>query len=537
MSFGIPKQLSQLNSLVTPEVIPVELNDTDVDRMLTRIMEMAVKRGRVATSKTNVRGYVDYLNTLLESPHLSGFNNERGREVLDGWIRSSILKEERAGLRREEVVMGYLRPLTIAAYRSGLPKTASRNRRADALTYQSMERTLTLRGSTNPSAEIETLFKETFGRGVELGPTPWNKPTYDETTELDIDTLLALRFLESFEGSANLSKERVRLDPPVPLAIDSLGRDLVAFLELYGPELPVGEAYTHISALIALRLFQLPLITAHHVRALLSGAEAPASNPSAMYCDFTKQRGGASDELSRLCVVRDLEVKRAFFADRLLLRSLGQSVQMLPEQPDLGESAADHLAALAALKSDPAMQMALNMQIAQIKAALEEGSEGHEFIDLVRAGHGSTASENLTAILVEGLRKRGLENQVKWFHSTGGITKPYGVLAGTLRARSTWRYAPSDELLTTLLCLCFIDENGERSSRRLPIRDVLDRLERRFGLLIDRPPTEFDSADARAGVAANLQAFTRRLKLLGCFQGLSDDFTAQFVTQPRKALR
>jgi hypothetical protein len=538
MSFAIPKQLTALNSLVTPTVIPVELNDTDVDRMLTRILEMAVKRGRTASSRVDTRDYERYLEAIQQSPHLVGFDGDRGRDVLDGWIRSSILKEERRGLRRDSVQMGYLRPLTIAAYRTGLPKTASRNRRSDALTYQSMERILTARGSANPSAEIEKLFLDTFGRGVDLGTAPWDSPRYDGSTELDIDTLLALRFIEGFTGSQKLSRERVRLDPPVPQAIDPLGQDLLTFLELYGPNLPVSEAYAHISALLSLRLFQLPLVTAYAVRAMLSGQETPhGSNPTQMYCDFVRRRGSASDELSRVCVARDLEIMRTFFGDRLLLRSLGQAVSMLPTPPELGESAEEELRSLASLQSDQAMQMALLMQIQSIHTELGDDTDGREFIDDVRKSPGLSPADQLTAILVEGLRKRGLENQVKWFYNTGGITKPYGLLAGTLRARSTWRYSPSDEALTTLLSMCFVEPDGKRTVRRLPIRNVLERLEQRFGILIDRPPAELDSADARAGAAENLAAFTRQLKLLGCFQGLSDDFTAQFVTQPREAVK
>ena len=143
------------------------------------------------------------------------------------------------------------------------------------------------------------------------------------------------------------------------------------------------------------------------------------------------------------------------------------------------------------------------------------------------------ALDRLTAVLVEGLRKRGLENQVKWFWSTGGITKTYGVLAGTQRVRSTWRYAPTDECLTTLLSMCFVESDGQRTAARLRMDELLDRFETRFGILIARPPADLDSADARAGAAQNLAAFTRQLKLLGCFQGLSDDFSAQFVTRPR----
>ncbi len=55
MTFTIPKTLKDLNSLQTDAVLPVELNDLDVDRMLTRILEMAVKRGRTAGSKTDTK--------------------------------------------------------------------------------------------------------------------------------------------------------------------------------------------------------------------------------------------------------------------------------------------------------------------------------------------------------------------------------------------------------------------------------------------------------------------------------------------------
>ena len=90
--------------------------------------------------------------------------------------------------------------------------------------------------------------------------------------------------------------------------------------------MPVGEAYAHLSALISLRLFQLPLITARRVRALLSGEEPPTeTNPCEMYVDFVRRKGGGSDELTAQCVVRDLEIMRNFFRDRLLIRSLGDA--------------------------------------------------------------------------------------------------------------------------------------------------------------------------------------------------------------------
>lgn len=537
MTFTLPKTLKALNTVQTESVIPVELNDVDVDRMLTRILEMAVKRGRTAASKTDTKAYAHFLDELAHNRWMVGFADERGGEILDGWVRSAILKEERTGIRRDSVQMGYLRPLTLVGYRSGLPKQASRNRKADILTYQAIERVLRLSGTENPTAVIERLFSDTFGRGVDVGVSPWPDPRYDERTEVDIDTLLTLRFLEGFEASQKHSNERQPLDPPVPAAVDPLGHDIVHLLQLYGPRMPAAEAYSHLSAIISLRLFELPLITARTVRALLTGDPLPANgNPAQLYADFTRRRGTASDTLSAQSVVRDLEIMRNFFRDRLLIRSLKDAAASFETPPRFDGTAAENLAAVIGLQHSAEAGLVLRMELKRIQDELEEGTDGHDFVKTIRESTLSS-TEKFIQVLVEGLRKRGLENQVKWFHNAGGITKPYGILSGSQKHRTTWRYSPSDEALTTMLCLCFVEPDGSRTTLRLPIQKVLERLDERFGILIDRPPVDFDSADARAGAAENLAAFTGRLKLLGCFQGLSDDFNAQFVTRPREALR
>lgn len=531
MNITLPKRL---NSLQSELVIPIELNDTDIDRMLTRVLEMAVKGGRNASSKVDAKAYDTYLDRLASNAHIHGFDNDRGRAVLDGWIRSSILIEERAGLRRDSVQMGYLRPLTIASYRTGLPKTASRNRKADALTYQAMEHHVRSRGSANPVKEITQLFLDTFGRGVDVGVSPWSSPRYDERSPVDIDTLLALRFIEGFQASEKNTSARAPLDPSIPLAINPIGHDLVDFLEYYGPAMPVSEAYLHFSALLSLRLFQLPLVSARVVRALLSGAEPPeGNNPSELYVDFVRRRGSASDELSYQAVTRDLELLRGFFRDRLLLRSIHENLDAVEPTPDLGDTAYERLRSLAAMRTHGDIGAELRRELRDIQRDTED-EDALTFIEGVRQSPVSH-DERFIQVLVEALRKRGLENQVKWFHNSGGLAKPYGILSGTLRARTTWRYAPTDEALTSLLCLCFV-ENG-KTVAKLSIQQVLERLNHRFGIVIDRPPADLDSADARAGAAENLTAFTQRLKLLGCFQGLSDDFNAQFVTRPREATR
>ena len=145
------------------------------------------------------------------------------------------------------------------------------------------------------------------------------------------------------------------------------------------------------------------------------------------------------------------------------------------------------------------------------------------------------AVEKLSTLLAEGLFATSLQHQVQWFWSTGGINKPYGLIRGTRNVRTSWRYAPTDDLLEALLLVSFTEKDGTGTRPHMPIADLLRDLRDHFGILVDRPPAAFDSVDTRAAAAANLEAFKRRLRLLGCFDSLSDDFSAQYVRNPVEA--
>ena len=72
----------------------------------------------------------------------------------------------------------------------------------------------------------------------------------------------------------------------------------------------------------------------------------------------------------------------------------------------------------------------------------------------------------------------------------------------------------------------------------MKLEDVLRKLRDYFGLLIDQPPSseELNTVENRAAAAANFEAFKNRLKLLGVFDGLSDDLSAQRVRNPLRNL-
>lgn len=550
MSFKIPNSQKDLRSLAFELLLPVELNDTDIERLLTQVLERGVKNGRTSPSHANPLAYETHLDALSKSPSLLGFGGEVQRRVLDGWLRTSVVRMGRISLKRVGERLDYVRPLTIAAYRSGLPKSRSANRKIDLVVYRAMLAELRDSGIESPQSHLHKLFIDALGKGVEVGLSPWSEPHYDGTSDLDINELLAIRFIETFSGSRDPRSEALVRDEAVPGAVQPVGRDIVQLLGAFGDEWAAGEVVGAIASLTAIRMFQLPLRVGLATSALLNGTVSEdlravdADNPCEIYADFTRRRGGASDELARLCVARDLEVLRQSFAHRLMLRSISQACAVSISHNKVGQlPPTQQLRQLVALRDDPEVALALRMQIQSIAAGLDDSQaseEARHFLQGVLES-GLSAAEMVTLVLVEALHKRGLENQVKWFWRTGGLTKagpnrPYALLEGALHVRTSWRYAPSEELLSTLLNMCFIEPSG-RVTSRLPLADLLERLESRFGILIDRPPASLDSPDARLGAAENLQAFRRQLQLLGCFEGLSDDFSAQYVTRPQEQLQ
>ena len=95
----------------------------------------------------------------------------------------------------------------------------------------------------------------------------------------------------------------------------------------------------------------------------------------------------------------------------------------------------------------------------------------------------------------------------------------------------------SDDLLATLVLLAMIeDPSGDlhhvtpRATLRLA--EFLEFLEKRFGIIIARPPSFLDSVTARSAAAENFESLKRRLRQMGFFQALSDDFTAQKLQMP-----
>jgi hypothetical protein len=92
----------------------------------------------------------------------------------------------------------------------------------------------------------------------------------------------------------------------------------------------------------------------------------------------------------------------------------------------------------------------------------------------------------------------------------------------------------SNELLNALVHVALADFGkpvGEKreAATRLPLRTFLNWLKDRFGILVNTAPFFDTSNEAMQAANVNFESLKTRLKQIGVFQDLSDDFQAQYL--------
>jgi len=325
----------------------------------------------------------------------------------------------------------------------------------------------------------------------------------------------------------------------------------------------------YLLGLLNLELFSYTLSLAHAVNALVRdpstlppAMRTPyAAAPPQLYLDFTDRPGSLSREMSTACVRRDIEAYQQYLGSVLLLRQLdgyvgrlrrtrGAEVETLVPADAPGP---EYLQGLLLAHEDDRLGSALaaaaqldedHIRTENRPTDTDDGEDDGGiqddlgWLDAV-AGAGTTDVERVVALLVEG-QQRQISNYMGWYRGVGGLTKPHGILAGDLRGRRAWRYAPSNDFLAVLVQLAAVSVTedrtqpapGERGPAAIRLPDFLRFLEHQFGILIDRPPAPYTGPEAAAAARDNLRAMLGRLRQMGLFRDLSDDFTVQRLRPP-----
>lgn len=534
-------------------VSPFDLNTFDIDLILPAVFFLVVSEGRARWKKPSDPAEVDqYIWRLSQHEQLEGFDSDEGRRLLGRLVRTSLVVMGAVGKSRigEQIVA--LAPYTLLAHKPGYPMQTGRLRAVDSYVYQVLKEEM---GSHH---YLKELFKKYFGKGTLLGPIPRLGGGYDGTTEVDVLTRIHLAFMDSFESvGCSPSKKKESRNADLCRGVSAeIGKDLLRYLFAYHDRMPIEELSRKFLALLNFELFIYTQKLVHGLNAL---ATDPANLPSAfrsqfepsmpeIYVDFTRSPSSLSSEVSAACVRRDLESLLQFMRNSRLVAQLDSYGSALARAPagqasETSESPAQGVQRLLLLRTSQAMtdiSAAARLDERRIREHNQVESEDDvdpladvEFLlseaqdDVERVVHLTMASQG----------KALYQSLTKWFWGTGGLVKTNGLLHGRLKGKASWRYEPSDELLVVLLQVAAarLSTSADGSNYRQPIRlpDLLEFLRTRFGLVVERPVSPYEGAEFAAAARENLQAMLGRLRQMGLFRDLSDDFTVQTLeTEP-----
>lgn len=559
----IPKDMRGVSF---PKLLSIELNDFDIDRFLPslffKILGGDLGRAPKKNDPTTIRLYV---NKLAEHPALEGFDDEDGRRVLERLVRTTLITTGKVGRgNRGEQIMSIV-PYSLLAYKPGYPTESARQRNADTFLYH------VLRNHLGTDKKLQDMIKLVFGRGVQIESDRTLNGYYDGVTELDILTRLSLAFLDGFEPVGvplRTAGSRKKSQLGVCPALESeLAEDLLCYLTIYDRRMP-PQALTHyLLGLINFELFIYTLKLVHAANELVwQPATLPAvmhdrviPSPPSLYLDFTNEEGGLSRQMAMACVERDIEAYQHYLFSNLLLRQLDRYVvglcrntrhkAKIDQVLGTDDRGAAYLQGLLLLQDHPAIgaliQTAAMMDEDKIRAEHGTKDEANDdeppdemrALDEITSPAGSDV-ERVVLLLAESQRGKALSHYMAWYWGSGGITKPHGILSGNVRGRRSWAYAPENDLLAIFVQLAAArmlpsESTGEqRAPKPMRLQDFLKFLEDRFGILVDRPPDQFRGADYAAAARSNLQAMLRRLRQMGMFRDMSDDFTVQQLHPP-----
>jgi len=542
------------------------MNDFDPEMVLTGLFYLIRSRGRERGKGTEATDTLRYARAFAEHDCVAGFEDTVGLRLAHKWSRTSFAKIGRigrSGKGGEQII--YLVPLSFLTYKPAFPAQSSRHRNVHRFLFDLMFRTngdkvtwahvVSGRAETEPP--LAALLREAFSHGVALSPGGDLEGHYDGKTLLDTEILASMYYVDGFRA---VQPRPRRFPPPpapaLPEAARALVRDVQCFVAAYASRMPTLALARHLIALLALELFAYTLRLIAATNQLVATGKVPNdmktgvesnAEPLQLYCDLTEDRRSVSTEMAAQCVARDLEGIEHFFRSSLTLRTLDRFVErstMLKSRFEEREGS-DYLVQLPKLRNDLQVETAAGMELAEIHKAWSETSDPEQEEAATTEANGTYTRDfdRLMEVLVEVQRKRGVEAYTRWYWNIGGLERDDGILSGSLRHRTTWRYALSHPLLETLVQLCVVlpeyrPFSGMRVGRELKdqlepmpvlLSDFLRFLRERFGILIDRPPDFRPESEAQMAAQGNLTALKERLRQMGLFLDLSDDFNVQRI--------
>jgi len=566
MNINLPKTMKGWHF---DKIFSVEMNDFDVEGLFPAIFYLIRSGGKQRGKRLDATEIDKHVSSFVEHKCIDGFEGEEGRRLADKWIRTSLIRTARVGRGQQkgEQIL-FIRPLSFLSYKPGFPAEVRRLRGVPQFFYQIFHKQF---GEHRTSAltGLERLMIDAFSEGITLPDRRELDGYYDGQAQLDTEVLASLYYLDTFESCpASLRREK---DPAPALlrnAAEVLAKDIACFMLAYRWRVPPGVLAQYLVALLNFELAIYTLKLVHATNTLvktgkLSKEMASVSREDGrftptdleFYVDVTGHRDLPSGQMAHASVNRDLEALQEFFGARLTLRTLDRYAEHIPSlQRELpSPESVTYFETLLTYCENPYIQARAAIELEEIRRELEgDVGEDEELlaglspeIQAIFQDERLDAFSKVMRILELSQRSKAVSNSVSWYWSVCGLKRDDGFLEGNLRGRRIWRYYMSDSLLEVLVQLCTVlpEYSGARlnqhasaheqlNPRQVTIVRFLKFLRDRYGILIDQPPEWLRNTENIAGAKQNFEALKRRLRQMGLFLDLSDDFNAQRI-RPR----
>lgn len=560
MRIKIPNSPKGLKGTVFTKLFSVEMNDFAVEMLLPSLFFLVESKGRKRKRKTNPTTIEEYLNALRANENIIGFDDLDGKRIFEKWTKTSLIEIGKKGLKKTIDQILYLQPLTYMTLKPGFPSESSRLRNVHYFIYTLLLDALIKRYGEPKKAllDIRSALRTAFAEGVkglpDIDAGVDINGTYDGTTHLDIEALLSLKFMDVFPR-AEISTNKVDADKPICQGqAKRFMEGFVKFVLIYKDRMPARELIYNLQALINFELLIYTLKLIYGTNYLVKNNKTlpqfgfdDGSTTPFIYVDFGDSYKSLSRDIARQCTSRDIQELSQFFKSNLFLRTLDLIISNNPRYPLEYANCEpfEYMLNLLTLKEDAYVQATADIFNQNIKG-INLDHENLEDVDIIVSEFFNRCDlqykdslDRLVAILDQAQRNSGGQRLFTWFRDVSGVAKDFGIVRGATRNRNTWAYVMSNDLLWTLVHLAAIQPDNMKKDHpeRIRLVDFLDFLKTRYGILVKEVPSEFDSIDANRAARENLFSLQRRLKQMGLFENLSDDYEAQYITPQYRSVR
>ncbi len=375
--------------------------------------------------------------------------------------------------------------------------------------------------------------------------------TFDEAAanDLGIDELLAVRIAQACGRAPDRARGVGETDripnrwPIADAAAKNLRKDLMTFIDVYGPQMPRQAFLPMLEAGIALGLTNILLSTTHCLFEWESSGNVPREKdegqaPWPLFVDASlgqdKALRGVSESVMSECAARYERVPVILMQMRLLDERARVDQKLRGEMPSPFPDARPRLDLLGALRHERHERAAsildrLDEDCQRLAEALAEAEEAPEAVETLRVT-GSGSVQRLAQAMVEliGDKQQGgfLRSLLE---STLMTDRPNGLAIKRRVQRSEEGRRKSVDLRAIVLTNPLLDFLVHRHLRKdgkghpeqvLSLKKFLEILRLRYGLFVDREPP--GTSVPQDLLRANKIWLERRLRDLGLLVGVND---------------